>query len=397
MMSYDNWLNDSYIQKWFKALAERTRENYTERFPEWLAFIQMTPTDMIQKRIRDLQNSNPQVRGWFEDKVIEFKNALQVKFDNENTIKGYLTAVRSFFSKNRLHLQFGRGELKVEVDSKVVKKKWTPTNAEIRRMYDLAGVRDRALLLVLYQSGFSEIDIVTLNIQDIKNIYELPNEHYYIMKKREKTNQLQATCISLEAIHDIKSMLRERGNPTKGALFVSPKGKRLSVRFINEAIKKLAEKTFGEEKAKEFKTKSLRSAYNSSLLRAGVTPQEIKDVMMGHMRAGARKDYAFDEETIRQWYQKAFRILSINHGKQAKKDLERIENSLITLSETIAKQKQEITILTDTIAQLEGRLAERDNELASLQYQLEQATQRTNTRLHRLETILKLDKEDKQP
>ena len=53
-------------------------------------------------------------------------------------------------------------------------------------------------------------------------------------------------------------------------------------------MKYLAEKTFGTEKAKDFKTKSLRSFYNSALLRADIK-SEIKDLMMGHARLGARR------------------------------------------------------------------------------------------------------------
>ncbi len=47
-------------------------------------------------------------------------------------------------------------------------------------------------------------------------------------------------------------------------MFVSQtkgKGEQLEVRSINEATKVLAQKTFSKEKAKEFKTKSLRSFF----------------------------------------------------------------------------------------------------------------------------------------
>ena len=77
-------------------------------------------------------------------------------------------------------------------------------------------------------------------------------------------------------------MLQERENPAEGYLFVSTtkgKGDKLEVRTINQAMKVLAEKTFGVEKAKEFKTKALRSFYNSALLRADIK-SEVKDLMI---------------------------------------------------------------------------------------------------------------------
>lgn len=166
MMSYDNWLSDPYVWKWLGKKSKKTQKNYVSFFPSWLAFIKMSPTEQIEKRVKDLQSSDLRERTWFEDKVIEFKNFLQTQFDNETTVKAYLTCVRSFFSSNRLGLNFGKGELKVEVSQKVVKQKWIPTNIEIRVMYGQSDVRDRALLLTLYQSGFSEIDVASLNIEE---------------------------------------------------------------------------------------------------------------------------------------------------------------------------------------------------------------------------------------
>jgi site-specific recombinase XerC len=148
-----------------------------------------------------------------------------------------------------LPLSFGRGELTVEVSEKVIAQKWVPSNIEIRVLYSQASVRDRALLLALYQSGFSEIDISSLNIENLNDIYNHEG-HLFIEKRREKTNQIQATCISAEAVHDIKAMLKERGSPKEGALFVTPKGKRLSVRFINQAMKKPAKKAYPNKTSK---------------------------------------------------------------------------------------------------------------------------------------------------
>jgi hypothetical protein len=119
-----NWKEDSYVKEWLSKVSERTKENYTENFPRWLAFIGMTPTEQIQKRFKDLQSTNPKERGFFEDKVIEYKNALAVQGLKPNTIASYRIPVQSFFSAHRVPLKFRRGELKVEeiAEDKVVKE-----------------------------------------------------------------------------------------------------------------------------------------------------------------------------------------------------------------------------------------------------------------------------------
>lgn len=138
-------------------------------------------------------------------------------------------------------------------------------------------------------------------------------------------------------------MLSERDKPTEGYLFLSNKGQRLTTRFINEAMKTLAERTFGEEKAKEFQTKALRGFYNSALLRANIQPQELKDVMMGHGRKGARSHYPYDEFTIREAYSLAFEHLTIN-GTQVREDIQKFREQT---NKIIAEQQRQITALRD--------------------------------------------------
>src|SRR3972149_244007 len=340
------WEKEPYVKEWLSKVSERTQKNYKERFPKWLTFIGMTPSAQIQKRFLDLQSQNPKERGFFEDKVVEFKNALITQNLRASSVSCTLTPVLSFFSAHRVPLKFRRGELKVEerTEDKVVKE-WIPENAQVKQIYQHGDVRDRALLLCLYQSGFSETDVSMLNIEDLPNIQQCEG-HYPITMHRDKTGVLQRTCISEECVHDIKAMLEERSNPTKGALFLSQKGERLTTRFINDAIKCMVTKTYGEQEAEKFKTKSLRDAYNDALLRANLT-QEIKDTLFGHMRSGAKERYAISQATIIDAFNKAFQYLSVNHGTQARKDIDVMRQQVAETKEmllkTIQDQQQQIT------------------------------------------------------
>lgn len=347
-MSYDNWQNDVYAKKWLGQLTEANKRNAIEPFQAWLSFIKMTPTEQINKRMEDLQSRNPQTRGFFEDKLIEFMHLLETQNIKSTTIHRKLSAIRSFFTHNRLQLKFARGQLRPRVnESEKVTQEWILANEEIRALYGVGSVRNRALLLCLYQSGFSPIDVSKLNIEHLKDgtktIYET-EEHLYIDILRQKTSIHQKTCISSECVFDIQNMLKERGNPKTGALFVSEKGMRLSTRFINDALKNLCEKAHGKQLCKEFKTKNLRDSYNDALLRADIK-QEVKDLMLGHKRLGARGHYHCSPTTIKEAYAKTFKYLSINHGTQTKQALKQVQQSIVGLSQTIAKQQNEISKL----------------------------------------------------
>ena len=92
---------------------------------------------------------------------------------------------------------------------------------------------------------------------------------------------------------------------------------------------------------KDFKTKSLRSFYNSTLLRADIKT-EVKDLMMGHAKLGARGHYDYDEQTIKDNYTKAFKFLSIN-GLQTRTDIAKIKAEMdknkIQFADLLQEQK----------------------------------------------------------
>ncbi|MCW4015476.1 MAG: site-specific integrase [Candidatus Bathyarchaeota archaeon] len=369
-----NYLRDEYVQKWLVGLAEKTKRNYIFAFKDWLDFVVMTPTEQIQKRIQDTISPDLTQRFFFESKWREYKAFMEEKGTlSDASIKAYLKTVASFFARNSLPLVLKRGDWETTQTQRAIRQRWTPTNEEIRKMYSHANLRDRALLLCLYQSGLSEIDAVNLRIEDLMGLYDCPEgEHFFIEKPREKTGNIQSTCLSFECVHDIKALLQEMGNPQEGFIFVSTTiqtGTRLKVRAVHEAIRGLVERAFGEERVQEFKTKSLRSSYNSALLRANIQPQELKDAMMGHKRRGARANYDYDEPTIKESYERTFQFLTIN-GIQNRKDIQDLRTTQLTQAKLLSQigeenekqkaeiegQKQEIELLKTNYEKLEHML-----------------------------------------
>lgn len=375
----NDWLNDPKTKTWFNGLKPRTTQNYKERYPQWLEFINMTPSEQIQKRLQNLTSQDLTERTFFEHKWREFKNALEKKYSEHATVTTVLTSVASFFGRNDLPLALKKGDWKsTQPETKVIKRPKVDLDA-VKSLYAHASLRDKNLLLILSQSGLSEIDASQLKIEDITTLYTMPQtEHYVIEKPRNKTQTIQATCLSYEFLHDLRSLLAERGNPTSGYIFTSqtrqaieidektkkpiidektkkPKliDRPIEVRRINEAMKALAEKTFGKEKAKLFKTKALRSFFNSALLRADIK-SEVKDLFMGHARLSARGSYDYDEFTIREAYTKIFENLSIN-GIQSREDLAELRNSFNVTKTQLAEL---ITELKERNDKLEAKLTE---------------------------------------
>jgi hypothetical protein len=345
---------DEFYKRWMNGLSARTKENYGNEIVSWIYFVDMTPTEQIQKRMHDLTSTDLTERTFFEHKFREYKTYLEQRGDlKPGAVKTMLIPVASFFSRNSLRLQLKRGDWE-STQTQEVEKRIKLTRDDVRAMYQHANLRDRGLLLTLAQSGLSEVDVSCLKIENFPKLYTMAEgEHLFFEKPRNKTTEMQATCLSAEAVHDIRAMLEERGSPTEGYLFVSQtlnQGEQLPVRAINTAMKKLAEKTFKDdpEKAKKFKTKMLRSFYNSALLRAKIQPQEIKDLMMGHQRRGARSHYDYDDVTIKDNYKLAFEYLSIN-GIQTRSDVAKLKAELESSRSEHAKDIAQLQTELETI------------------------------------------------
>jgi len=358
-MPKKSWLEDATVKQWFRNLSERTKKNYREQFPKWLDFVNESPSKIIENRRQHEKSNKPEVKRFYEDKLIAFKNSLQGKDMKIPTVRSYLRTVMSFFSQNHYPLRFARKELKVEPSAKdKVVREWIPEREEIRILYRSAeNSRDRALLLLLYQSGFSEIDVASMKIEDFSfydsnGKWQLAEEDVYHARLREKTNELQQTCISRETIAEIRLMLQNRGYPKEGCLFVSFRGEQLGVRGINEAIKSIVTKAFNG-RVKEWQTKHLRDAYMNALQQAKI-PTELKDAMVGHKREGAKASYGITQQTIKQLYAEAFPYLTVNGFASQDRKIEELQAKMNedkqALTDLITEQQKQIKQLEDTIA-----------------------------------------------
>lgn len=354
-MKSDSWLENKYVKNWFEQIgSERTKINYRREFPKFLEWIKKTPTEIIESRLEHLTTTDIAKRQFWEQQLIKYMHFLEGKGLRSDTVKGYLRSVQSFFSHNGVKLAFARGQLKPEpTEEEKTERKWVASNEEIRKVYRHAKTpRDRTLILIMCQSGFLPADIVNMKIEnfrfyDNQDNWQIPDsEHYYHYQKREKTNEDQCTMISYEAIADIKMMLRERGFPKSGSLFVSFRNKPLDAREINLAIKSIVKRAF-PERIKEWKTKNLRDSYDSALL-AGQLPQEHKRLMMGHKRRGSESRYGTPESlkpAIKEAYKKVWRFLAVNgFGTPSHKvDLleKKFEENYIELAQQIAELRKE--------------------------------------------------------
>jgi site-specific recombinase XerD len=210
-MVSETWQQDEAVQHWFKKIGnERTIKNYKWEFPKFLEFANVEPKDIIQQRLEQLATTDQTKRRVWEDKYVEYKHQLENAGLRKNTIKSYLRTVQSFFTNNNVNLVLSRNDTKVRPKNvaDLVPTEWIPSNEEVRVLYRMAqNARDRAILLVLYQSGFSEVDEASMQIEEFPFYDEDGNwatpitddMYHQRLRKNQIVRRTATDCVSREA------------------------------------------------------------------------------------------------------------------------------------------------------------------------------------------------------
>lgn len=313
-----------------EGLSKQTKYNYLEKLARFFDDMNLTPDQVIEQRKEDLKSDDNKIRFRWEDKVKAWYLPIYEDYEKQGkstwTAYDFAKAAMSFFSRNRYRLSFKRGEIKAPYQKR--KQKLFPSNEEARAIYGfIESYRDKAMFLLMYQSGINEKDIEELNVEDLPKLEKEPP--YYFNWVRAKTRERVQTCIGEDAAHDIKKHLEIQGNPKEGSLFSSIRGSRMTTRFIREALKP------SFDKITKAKVKSLRDAYSDALDHANIKA-DLKKKMMGHAPPGAAKHYETSPYTIIEAYKKAYRFLSVNSYARVGLPKDEIANSIAKILKIVS-------------------------------------------------------------
>ncbi len=138
-----------------------------------------------------------------------------------------------------------------------------------------AGLRDKAILEVLYGAGVRVSELISLNIEDI----DFESGYIRVFGKGSKERIVPIGSYALEAISDY--LKKGRIKMTKGyysdALFLNQRGKRLTRQGCWKILNKYAK----QAGLKNVHPHSLRHSFATNLLQAGADLRSVQE-MLGH-------------------------------------------------------------------------------------------------------------------
>ena len=178
---------------------------------------------------------------------------------------------------------------------------------------EASGLRDRAILELMYAAGLRLAEVVSLDVTGLDLA-----EH--LVRVRGKGNKERIVVIGRPAAQALQRYLRE-GRPElaragEPALFVNRDGKRLSGRSVQKIVRKHALMAGLDQRVFPH---LLRHSFATHLLDGGAELRVVQE-LLGHASAGTTQIYTHvTEERQREAYNEAFRSI-IKLGNKLRSD-----------------------------------------------------------------------------
>ncbi|NQT83678.1 tyrosine recombinase XerC [bacterium] len=269
-----------------------------------------------------LRNYSSDITGFF-DFLRGISPSYELKYVDRSTIRGYLTklyvdrkakataqrklsALKSFFRFLVREGYLGKNVLSAIRSPKGERR--LPSfmdNEEVVRLIEapdmstLLGLRDRAILEVLYSTGIRVSELVGLNVEDVDLIGE-------VAKVRGKGKMQRMAPMGREAAvvlsNYLQSPRRKRGISPGDAVFLNRAGARLTTRSVARIVAKYVRLTALKA---GISPHTLRHTFATHLLNAGADLRSIQE-LLGHKSLSSTVIYTHvSTEKMQEVYSKA--------------------------------------------------------------------------------------------
>lgn len=254
-----------------------------------------------------LSKSQPTIEAYHYDvaKFLEYLNTQQVRRLSSvkaSHIVGYLgeckqggksdSSINRYYMAIRSYFRFLRRDKKVVMDltedvtvpKNVQKAPYVPQLDDMDKLLrmpnsnTMKGVRDQAILELLYSSGLRASELCDLSIDDFKD--------GCVLVKCGKRGKTRTVPITLEAKGAILKYIEEYRGKEKGPLFLTQLGRNMDRQRLAKMVKHYAK----QAGIKELTTHSLRHACATHLLDKGADLRLIQEVL-GHSSIASTQRY----------------------------------------------------------------------------------------------------------
>jgi integrase len=174
-------LSESYLNFTQTIKTPKTRSNYIQALKYYMHFSRVQDYDELLQTIKDPKD--------IQRNIIMFIERCKQRNLSFSTIQGYVAGIKHFYEYNDIDLKWRRINAHQPARQKVVDDR-AYTHEEIKRMVDIANLRDKAIILTMASSGMRVDAVHPIKMKDLTTIeyngislyeirvYPLSNEEY---------------------------------------------------------------------------------------------------------------------------------------------------------------------------------------------------------------------------
>lgn len=277
----DRWLVDSFLEQldWERNLSPATQRAYRREVVRFIDFVRQelgrqTPAEVTVGDVR------------------AFVAHLYGRRLAPSSIQRGLAALRTYFRfLNAEGVVSGNPAVTVPNPRTDRKLPEVMPAADLARLFEAlprteAGLRDRAILEVLYGSGLRVSELVGLNLGDVR----LSERLVRVLGKGRKERVVPFGRKAEEAVRSylpVRAAWRRRGSADDDPLFVNQRGGRLTDRSVRRIV---AAAVRHVASLHHLHPHALRHAFATHLLEAGMDLRAIQE-LLGHASLGTTQIY----------------------------------------------------------------------------------------------------------
>jgi len=317
MKKYEEWMNQHpEVKAWLKNRPQNTKRAFAERLMGFCSSMNVEPEEW-----RALDKFEARDLAWkFVQPLIENQSSMA---------RQAMVALKSWYRNlngEMLPFDSGRGgkhNIRY-VQKKAIYEK-IPNKEEVYRIVDMASsLRDKAILLTLFQSGMRVNALIKLRYGHIKDqlgkdIITLKITRDLDIKLRGSNIPFYMTFVNGEGATTLRQYceLRHKNSTPETLLFYTRTGKFVTSEWVRQIVKMCVERAGFDPKT--MWTHSLRKAFRKIVRQASIDDDD-KEQLMGHSIKGSRQAY-FDRKDvglIREAYLKCNFVREVPEGEVTK-------------------------------------------------------------------------------
>ena len=276
-----------------RGLAQNTLESYGRDLRQFQSYLQTSQMDFLKDSSRST--------------ILTYLNSLHNKGRAVSTISRNLAAIKSFY-QYLVREKYLEKDPAANLESPKLEKK-LPKILTVQEVEELlkqpdtilpAGLRDKAMLELLYATGIRVSELISLNISDIN----LDMGYIKCFGKGSKERIVPLGSIAAKCVQDYVGRGRNKLVRTyeESALFVNHHGNRLTRQGFWKIIKKYAHEA---RILKEITPHTLRHSFATHLLENGADLRSVQE-MLGHADISTTQIYTHvTKNRLKEVYDKA--------------------------------------------------------------------------------------------